>query len=40
MTVLGLEEGFEVVKAGYSPQYQDYRLRFEQKLEPESDPGG
>lgn len=32
MTVLGLEEGFEVVKAGYSPQYQDYRLRFEMQL--------
>lgn len=29
MTVLGLEEGFEVVRAGYSAQYQDYRLRFE-----------
>jgi len=29
MTVLGLDEGFEVVRAGYSPQYQDYRLRFE-----------
>lgn len=29
MTVLGLSEGFRVVKAGYSPQYQDYRLRFE-----------
>jgi GNAT superfamily N-acetyltransferase len=32
MTVLGLSEGFEVVKAGYSPQYEDYRLRFEQRL--------
>ena len=40
MTVLGLEEGFEVVKAGYSPQYQDYRLRFERKLEPEVGPDG
>ena len=29
MTVLGLDEGFEVVRAGYSSQYQDYRLRFE-----------
>lgn len=29
MTVLGLDEGFEVVRAGYSTQYQDYRLRFE-----------
>lgn len=32
MTVLGLEEGFHVRKAGYSPQYQDYRLRFEKDL--------
>ena len=32
MTVLGLSEGFEVVKAGYSPQYEDYRLRFEYRL--------
>jgi GNAT superfamily N-acetyltransferase len=32
MTVLGLDEGFEVVKAGYSPQYQDYRLRFEKEI--------
>ncbi len=32
MTVMGLKEGFEVVKAGYSPQYQDYRLRFELEL--------
>lgn len=29
MTVLGLDEGFEVVRAGYSTQYKDYRLRFE-----------
>lgn len=32
MTVLGLNEGFRVVKAGYSPQYNDYRLRFEHRL--------
>lgn len=32
MTVLGLNEGFRVIKAGYSPQYNDYRLRFEHKL--------
>lgn len=32
MTVLGLDEGFRVVKAGYSPQYKDYRLRFERSL--------
>lgn len=29
MTILGLNEGFEVIRAGYSPQFQDYRLRFE-----------
>ncbi|WP_103019580.1 GNAT family N-acetyltransferase [Salinibacter altiplanensis] len=28
MTVLGLDEGFEVIRAGYSAKYQDYRLRF------------
>lgn len=33
MTVLGLDEGFEVVRAGYSTQYQDYRLRFEWTLD-------
>ena len=33
MTVLGLDEGFEVVRAGYSTQYQDYRLRFEWDFE-------
>lgn len=32
MTVLGLAEGFRVVKAGYSPQYKDYRLRFEKEV--------
>lgn len=29
MTVLGLNEGFEVIRAGYSTEFQDYRLRFE-----------
>ncbi len=29
MTVMGLDEGFTVIRAGYSPRYQDYRLRFE-----------
>lgn len=33
MTVLGLDEGFEVIRAGYSSQYQDYRLRFELSLD-------
>ncbi len=28
MTVMGLDEGFTVIRAGYSPRYQDYRLRF------------
>lgn len=32
MTVMGLEEGFEVIRAGYSQRYQDYRLRFELSL--------
>jgi len=37
MTVMGLDEGFTVVRAGYSPRYQDYRLRFALPLdEPES----
>lgn len=32
MTVLGLAEGFEVVKAGYNAQHRDYRLRFQKAL--------
>jgi GNAT superfamily N-acetyltransferase len=32
MTVMGLDEGFTVVRAGYSPRYQDYRLRFARSL--------
>jgi GNAT superfamily N-acetyltransferase len=28
MTVMGLDEGFRVIRAGYSPRYEDYRLRF------------
>lgn len=32
MTVLGLEEGFRVVKADFNTLYRDYRLRFEKKL--------
>lgn len=32
MTVLGLDEGFRVIRAGYSPRYEDYRLRFERPL--------
>jgi len=33
MTVMGLDEGFRVVQAGYSPRYQDYRLRFAHALD-------
>ncbi|MFB6248178.1 MAG: GNAT family N-acetyltransferase [Salinibacter sp.] len=33
MTVMGLDEGFRVVRAGYSPRYQDYRLRFALSLD-------
>jgi GNAT superfamily N-acetyltransferase len=33
MTVMGLDEGFEVIRAGYSPRYQDYRLRFAHPLD-------
>ena len=32
MTVLGLTEGFEVVGASFSDQFEDYILRFEKKL--------
>jgi GNAT superfamily N-acetyltransferase len=32
MTVMGLDEGFRVIKANYSPRYEDYRLRFERSL--------
>lgn len=34
MTVMGLDEGFRVIRAGYSPRYQDYRLRFALSLDP------
>ncbi|WP_022835432.1 GNAT family N-acetyltransferase [Salisaeta longa] len=33
MTVLGLAEGFEVIGAGWSPQYEDYRIRFATALD-------
>jgi len=33
MTVMGLDEDFTVVRAGYSPRYQDYRLRFARSLD-------
>jgi GNAT superfamily N-acetyltransferase len=36
MTVMGLDEGFEVTRAGYSARYEDYRLRFECELEGET----
>ncbi len=32
MTILGLREGFRLMKADYNPAYRDYRLRFEKKL--------
>jgi GNAT superfamily N-acetyltransferase len=32
MTVLGLDEGFEVTRADYNSTYKDFRLRFEKKL--------
>jgi GNAT superfamily N-acetyltransferase len=32
MTVLALDEDFRVADAGYSPQYDDYRLRFVRTL--------
>lgn len=32
MTVLGLAEGFRVIRADFNPVYKDYRLRFEKKL--------
>ncbi len=32
MTILGLREGFRVMKADYNPTYRDYRLRFEKKI--------
>ncbi|MES3630792.1 MAG: GNAT family N-acetyltransferase [Longimonas sp.] len=28
MTILALNEGFQVVKAGYNAEHEDYRLRF------------
>ena len=32
MTVMGLEEGFQVTRADYNPTYKDFRLRFEKNL--------
>ncbi|GIV58843.1 MAG: N-acetyltransferase GCN5 [Rhodothermaceae bacterium] len=32
MTILGLKEGFRVMRADYNPTYRDYRLRFEKRL--------
>jgi len=36
MTVMGLDEGFRVIRAGYSSEYEDYRLRFALSLEAEA----
>lgn len=38
MTVMGLDEGFRVIRAGYSSRYEDYRLRFELSLDDPFDP--
>jgi len=35
MTVMGLDEGFRVVRAGYSSRYEDYRLRFSHSIPPD-----
>lgn len=32
MTILGLEEGFTVIKADFNTVFQDYRLQFEKSL--------
>lgn len=32
MAILGLNEGFRIVKADFNTVYRDYRLRFEKKL--------
>ncbi|MEZ4700653.1 MAG: GNAT family N-acetyltransferase [Rhodothermales bacterium] len=32
MTVLGLAEGFRVIRADYNPVYRDYRLQLEKEL--------
>jgi GNAT superfamily N-acetyltransferase len=32
MTVMGLAEGFRVVRADYNPVYRDYRLQLEKEL--------
>ena len=32
MTILGLDEGFTVVKADYNTVFQDYRLQFEKEI--------
>jgi len=33
MTVMGLQEGYRLVRADFNSTYQDYRLRFEKNLE-------
>jgi GNAT superfamily N-acetyltransferase len=32
MTIMGLREGFRVVRADFNQAYHDFRLRFERKL--------
>ncbi len=34
MTVLGIQEGFRLMKADYNATYREYRLRFEKRLTP------
>ena len=34
MTILALNEGFKVIRAGYNTEYHDYRLRFAYTLRP------
>jgi len=37
MTVLGIQEGFRLMKADYNATYREYRLRFEKRLLPDQD---
>ena len=34
MTILGIQEGFRLMKADYNATYREYRLRFEKRLTP------
>lgn len=39
MTILALEQGFQLVKSDFNSLYREYRLRFEKKLVDGADPG-